>query len=320
MNPVNQTYIFAHPNPGCLRIAGPDQRAFIQRQTTNDVDLLKPNRAVLTVLTSPAARILDVFYLIDTPGKPGAGPDEPGCIEALSLPGRAGITARYLKGRIFFMDKVTLEDASHEYQQLDLFGPGADSLLERLEIPVPPQVDEVVVANVSGASLRILGLNPQVGLGYRLVVPSDQYDTTLAAMAALGAQAIEPEDYEILRIEAGLPIAGRELTEDYTPLEVGLTGAISDRKGCYTGQEVIARQVTYDKVTRRLAGLRLEAGVRPGESVQAEGRAVGVITSAAISPRHGPVALAVLKRPHHEPGASVTVGDGVSAQVSSLPF
>jgi tRNA-modifying protein YgfZ len=126
-------------------------------------------------------------------------------------------------------------------------------------------------------------------------------------------------EYEILRLEAGLPAAGHELTEEYTPLETGLEQLVSTSKGCYTGQEVLARQVNYDKVTRHLAGLRLKAEVPAGSSVTSEGKPAGIITSIAISPRLGPIALAVLRRPYHEPGTAVSVGE-IKGTVEALPF
>ena len=110
------------------------------------------------------------------------------------------------------------------------------------------------------------------------------------------------------------------MTGEYSPLEAGLAWACAENKGCYTGQEIIARQVTYDKVTRVLVGLRSAALLAPGADVLAAGRAVGSVTSAAFSPAlQTPVALAILKRPAHEPGTVVTVGDA-AAVVTPLPF
>ena len=86
-------------------------------------------------------------------------------------------------------------------------------------------------------------------------------------------------------------------------MEVGFRWAISDNKGCYTGQEVIARQVNYDKVTRHLIGLRTGDSLRENETLYAQdsGQPVGTVTSAVVSPRFGSIALAVVKRPYHEP-------------------
>ena len=95
--------------------------------------------------------------------------------------------------------------------------------------------------------------------------------------------------------------------------------AVSGNKGCYPGQEVIARQLTYDKVTQRLVGLRLDEPVAPGGRLLAEGKPVGVITSAAVSPRFGAIALGVVKRPHHEVGTPAGGRDERYAELAALP-
>jgi len=142
-------------------------------------------------------------------------------------------------------------------------------------------------------------------------------------LAEAGARGLVGEAYETVRVEAGLPAAGRELTDAYTPLETGLRAAVHEAKGCYTGQEVLARQINYDKITRQMVGLRLETPVQRGAAVQVEGRGAGEVTSAVVSPRFGAIALAVVKRPHFEPGTVVMVASGeetARGEVVALPF
>jgi folate-binding protein YgfZ len=301
---------------GYLRIHGEDRLAFLQRQTSNDLRLAQEGRAVLTVLTTPAARILDVLYVLL----------EPDALGVITLPGHGESTARYLKSRIFFMDKVTLVEASAELAQIDLMGPQAPGVLAHVGVDLTLQPNQVAGAILSGASsLRALALEPSFGLGVRLLFPSKDIAALQAFLAQAGALQLQDEDYSILRLEAGLPAAGAELSEEYTPLEAGLHVAISSSKGCYTGQEVIARQLTYDKVTQHLCGLRLARRAAPGERLwSANGSPVGRITSAASSPRFGEIALAVVKRPHHDPGSDLWVGEAfetaAQVQVAALPF
>jgi folate-binding protein YgfZ len=160
---------------------------------------------------------------------------------------------------------------------------------------------------------------------YRLLYPAGAWEELSRSLEAMGMIPLNEESYQALRVEAGRPAAGYELTEEYTPLESGMDYAISDHKGCYTGQEVIARQITYDKVTRQLAGLRLEAPAAPGESLFAveDDRQAGEITSYADSPRFGPIALGIIRRPYHQPGTRLAIGDqarGRQATVVTLPF
>jgi folate-binding protein YgfZ len=295
-----------------LRIAGPDRLAFLQRQSSNDLNLLAAERSLVTVLTSPTARILDVFTLIS----------EPESILAFSLPGIGAATTRFLRSRIFFMDKVTVSEASPKFVLIELIGPQAGSMLAQLGLLKIPSGDEVVSFKWSGVEMRVLG---QRELGLRLIVPTDAADILEATLSGGGATWLTLQSYEILRIEAGLPTAERELVAEYTPLETGLEWAVAEGKGCYTGQEVIARQRTYDKVTRGLVGLRLKGDAIPGDPIWSadDGKPAGTLTSAAQSPRFGSIALAIVKRPYNRPGTAVVVGEkgvGVRAKVTSLPF
>ena len=303
---------FPQVSAGYLVIGGADRVAFLQRQSTNDVRLLSPERALVTALTSPTARILDVLTLLA----------EPETITALTLPDRGVETAHFLRSRIFFMDKVSVDDTSAAYKQVDLIGPKAGEGLGRLGVNRPPQVGEVLSSEVAGNAFRVLG---QRGFGYRLLVPAASSEMVAALLVEAGAIALTPQSYTILRVEAGLPAAGHELVEEYTPLEAGLEWAISDAKGCYTGQEVIARQITYDKVTRHLVGLQAEADLSLGERLwpPQEERPAGSVTSAAISPRFGPIALGIIRRPFDEPGTRLAVGEPSGdrfAMVTALPF
>jgi folate-binding protein YgfZ len=126
---------------------------------------------------------------------------------------------------------------------------------------------------------------------------------------------------ECLRIEAGRPRLGLELGDDVIPQEAALNDrAISFTKGCYVGQETVARLHYKGKPNRHLRGLRLSAPAERGQIVLAGEREVGRIGSSCVSPTHGPIALALLRR-EAAPGDSVQVGDGGTvAEVVELPF
>ena len=215
------------------------------------------------------------------------------------------------------------------YFQVDLLGPRAGEIVEQISGHAPPETGRVVTARIEEEdrqhAVRILAMNPRYRLGYRFLAPREAARLLEEKFIKAGAERLDPASYLTLRIEAGIPEAGYELVDEYTPLEVGLQFAVSETKGCYTGQEVIARQITYDKVTQRLVGLRLRSDVDfSGEKVWAGGRPAGTVTSAVVSPRFGPIALAVIKRPHHEPGTQLVVGaepaGQTAATVESLPF
>ncbi len=300
--------IYRVPDPGYLRLSGVDRVEYLQRQTTNDIDLLDSNLALTSVLTSPTARILDVLTLLE----------EGDQIGLLTLPGRSDNTASFLRGRIFFNDDVRLEDLSGEFDQIMLFGPTASDTLASLGMN-PPGEGEVSRGSFDGTSISVIGVH--AGEPENLIlIPKNFTENAVSALESAGASQISEEIFWLLRIEKGIPGARGELNEAFTPLEMGLQeAAISLTKGCYTGQEIIARQVNYDKVTRRLVGLRLSAPVDPGVQVRADGKPAGQITSIASSPRFGAIALAVLKRPYDQAGTHVNVED-VQAKVVELPF
>ena len=298
--------------PGYLTIDGDDRIDFLNRQTTNDVNELSPGRAVRTVLTSPTARIQDLLSLLW----------DDGSLVALCLEGRAAQTARHLRGKIFFMDKVAIQDQSQRFAQFQLDGPGAPRVLAALGLAQPPALDAIADFRIGDASLRVLGQRGWAGSSYRLVIPAETAADLTLALEQAGAVRTSTALYEVLRVEGGVAGPDSELTEDYNPLEAGLGDIVSERKGCYTGQEILARQISYDKVTKRLAGLKLATAVSTPAVVAADGRSVGEITSSVVSPRFGPIALAYLKRPTYEPGSRVVVQyeDGVPAEVVALPF
>jgi len=225
------------------------------------------------------------------------------------------------------MDKVEIHDISQSYAQFDVFGPETESLLDKtgvftgIEWTQNPQR----LSLSDDEDTRFLLLPPQgvFGLGCRFIVPTDRSAVLESRLISSGMVRVEPNVYELLRIEAGLPGEETELTEDYTPLEAQLGSLVSDTKGCYTGQEIIARQITYDKVTRKMTGLKLNKEASPGSAVFVEGKNIGRITSSAISPSHGPIGLAILKRPFFEPGIQISIhseGQTTTGVTTSLPF
>jgi folate-binding protein YgfZ len=311
-DPQIKTAYYLHLDAGFLRISGEDRLSFLQRQTTNNMDLLSQNRSLVTVLTSPAGRILDVLWVIDEGETCGV----------ITLPGQGQQTLNFLQSRIFFMDKVIVDDASQEYTQIDLFGPEVLNFLQGLSHHQTIEDNEILQLNISGVDIILL---VQSEFTHRLLVPRDSQEQVLQELEAEGAEPLSPESYEINRIEAGFPAARHELTEDYTPLETGFDWTVSDNKGCYTGQEVIARQVNFDKVTRKLVGLQLSDSVELGDTLYPPDsqQPVGKVTSVGISPRFGPVALAIVKRPFHEAGNELVTGDkgeGILAKTTDLPF
>ncbi len=296
------------PDGGVLVITDADRSDFVHRMTTNNINGLKPGQSAVTVLTSPTARIVFVFTVL-------CRPDDLWLLPAL---GETAALERYLRGQIFFMDKVKVRNASADYARLRIMGAKADTALSALEINLAAAVDGAWQAQNGVLAVKQLAYDVP---GYEVLVPTEQLSTVMSTLTAAGAVVLDQEDpYTARRIELGRPLPGHELIGDYNPLEAGLAWTCSDNKGCYTGQEIIARQITYDKITKTLVGVRSPQMLTSGTEITVDGRAAGFVTSVAYSPTlNAPIALGIVKRPYHLPGSQATVGEA-TAEIVALPF
>ena len=296
----------SRPDASALAIDGVDRADFLHRMTTNDIKTLRPGQAAVTVLTSPTARIRFVFTVLCREQ------------ELLLLPasGQAPALARHLRSQIFFMDKVKVREL--DYVRRRIMGPRAGETLAHLGWPVDLLSPE---GWQEREGVFLVWQQRYDVPGFELAAPAVQTAANEEEMRHAGAAILADEvAYTARRIELGRPAPGYELTEEYNPLEAGLAWVCAKSKGCYTGQEVIARQINYGKMTKTLMGLRCEAEVTAGAGVTVDGRSVGAVTSAAYSPAlQSHIALAVIKRPHNEPGVAAMAG-AVACQVTALPF
>ena len=291
-----------------LYMRGADHLDFLHRMTSNDFHNLQIGHGLETVFIEQRARILDLATCY-------RGPDATALI--LSPDSRTAIPAWL--DRFIFAEALELADQTDETAMFELVGPQAAQLVARtLETDLAklqdhqlldPQVaDSLWLARTAGPGLRAFG-------------PPAAVEDLWQRLTAAGARPIGAATWEILRVEQGLPLLGRELTQNYNPWEAGLGRAIHLDKGCYIGQEVIARLDTYDKVKQHLVGLRLSTAELPptGQPLRAGAREVGRITSAVHSPSLGPIALAYVRRSACAEG-TVLDADGAQATVVSLPF
>ena len=291
-----------------LYMRGADHLDFLHRMTSNDFRNLQIGHGLEAVFIEQRARILDLAICY-------RGPDTTALI--LSPDSRTAIPDWL--DRFIFAEALELADRTDETAMFELIGPQAAQLvthvlnadLSRLQDHqlLDPQVaDDLWLARTAGPGLRAFG-------------PLATVEDLCQRLATAGARPIGAATWEILRIEQGLPLLGRELTQDYNPWEAGLGRAIHPDKGCYIGQEVIARLDTYDKVKQHLVGLRLSADELPamGQPLRDGVREIGRITSTVCSPNLGPIALAYVRRSACAEGTVLDL-DGAQATVASLPF
>lgn len=285
------------PDAGLLLLRGADRVDFLQRMTTNNIQALAAGPAAgqscVTVLTSPTAKIVHVFTVL-------AREEE---LWLLPARGEALALARHLRSQIFFMDNVQVEDLSSQFARMRLMGPQALTALAATGLQ-KQSLDDGAWQEREG--LLALYQRQYDVPGFELIAPCARQAEIVERLAAVQTMLLhDAEAYHARRVELGRPLPGSELVGEYNPLEAGLGWACAENKGCYTGQEIIARMESRGKLAKRLVRLRPASPVAAGAEIIANGRPVGAITSAADGPG-GPVALGYVKTAVLDEGAELT--------------
>jgi tRNA-modifying protein YgfZ len=300
---------------GRIEMRDRDRAALLHRLSTNAIEGLRPGHGARTVLTNHNGRIIDLLcvYALD---------------DALLLttsPGQGPAVLQLLRKNIFFNDKVKLADQSASLGQLALFGPRSGALLAELGAPQAEGLPEhgSAEATLAGVACRVARSLPLGGQGWRVFAPREALEGLRAALEEAGAAPLSDDAYGALLVEEGYGAFGRELSLEYIPLETGLRDAISFTKGCYVGQEIIARMDSRNRLAKQLRGLRLSAlpDAALPLKLAVDGKDAGDLTSAALSPRFGPIALAYVRSAHAAPGTAVGIaGSDAIGTVVELPF
>jgi len=260
---------------GLLEVKGEDRLQFLHNQSTNEIKNLKSGQGCETVLLTSTARTLELATLFAT---------ETG-VSMLVSPEQAEPIMAWLDRYLFPMDRVELANISTQYAVFSLIGPQSDSLLATNGV-------ENIIGQGESTHLqtRLGNIEVRIAVGNGLAMPGYTLIVAIADAAVLwqylvdkGAAPLGDRLWEHLRICQGRPLAGRELTEDYNPLEAGLWRFISFDKGCYIGQETIARLNTYQGVKQQLWGVVLDRLVPLATPILVEDKKVGVLTSCAAT-------------------------------------
>jgi folate-binding protein YgfZ len=231
--------------------------------------------------------------------------------ERIALQGLFNMIRRYSLGHAVELHKRTLESGL-----LSLIGPLADELITRAGGAVGLEEHDHAVLVLGGASVRAI----RTDVGLDLLSAAEDLPAVRAALLDAGVVEIGEPAAEAVRIEHGRPRYGIDLDDSVIPQEAQLNSrAVSFTKGCYVGQETVARLFYKGKPNRELRGLSSAEPLEVGTELTLDERVVGTITSAADSPRFGPIALALVRR-EAPPGAIVQTAAGHEAIVSELPF
>jgi len=290
-----------------IAVRGGDRHAFLHNQTTNDIQALRPGTSCEAVFVNSTGRTLELATIV-------AFEQE---LLVLASPGQQPALLAWLDRYLFPMDRVELADASADWCCFSLLGPESAALLERLGIAAGElRPGQHAPWSVAGTTLHVLAGNGLGLPGYTLLATVAAAATVWPMLHQAGAVPLGDRVWQQLRVRQGRPAVGAELTLDYNPLEAGLWSSISFTKGCYIGQETIARLNTYKGVKQRLWGVQLSGPVEPGAAVLLAGEAVGRLTSAIATPE-GWRGLAYVKTKAAGAGATVQVGEATGTLVGA---
>ena len=250
-----------------------------------------------TVFTDPVGRMIDVVTVLNLSNK----------LLLMTSSGKSEAMQDWLQRHIFFQDDVTVHVLEKDWSLYGAYGPKA---AESLASAAPPA--GALQASDQGI---VWPIDRPVPGFLKLMHPDQSAEDWVANSSASDA-------FEILRIEAGLPKMGAEIQEDSIPLEVGLWDEVSFQKGCYVGQEIIARMESRGKLAKQLVGIRLDSQAQAGSTLKQGDKTVGTLTSVAQSPRLGWIGLA-RGRPSSldTDGGRVRIGETEqTAFIVELPF
>jgi folate-binding protein YgfZ len=289
---------------GKLALTGAGAAEFLNGLVTNDVEALEPGGGAYAAVLTPKGKMLGDLRILRAGGEYLLDTERAALQEVFNV---------LWRGRIGY--DVEVHKRTLETGLLSLGGPraravaGAESLAETEHAHV--------AAQLGGAPVRVVATD----VGVDVLCDAGDTAAVAAALRERGAADVSEAAWEAVRVEHGRPRYGVDLDDSTIPQEAGLNDrAVSFTKGCYVGQETVARLFYKGRPNRHLRGLRLSGPAAPGDDLRLDGRAVGRLGTVAESPRLGPIALALVRR-EAEPGATLDAGDaGARAEVVELPF
>jgi folate-binding protein YgfZ len=289
---------------GKLLVSGSDAVDFLQGQLTNDLEAIAAGEGCYAALLDRKGHMQADMRVLrfdaDRLWMDLEGSATDAVVRHLSL---------YRVGQ-----EVELADRTADEALISVIGPGA-AAASGAEGLRPEHAHREL--EIGGVPCRAVATD----LGIDLICVVDEAAAATAALVASGAERVSEAAAEIVRVESARPRFGKEMSTATIPQEAGIDDrAVSFTKGCYIGQETVARLHYRGKPNRHLRGLRLDAPAADGDRIGLDGRELGRIGTAVVSPVLGPIALAVIRR-EAEPGSRVAIGErGLGAEVVALPF
>jgi folate-binding protein YgfZ len=302
---------------GKLALTGAGAVEFLNGQVTNELIGMKPGEGCYAAFLTHKGKMLGDLRILAVGDDPEGAPREMLLdTERTALQALFDMIRRFKVGYEVELHKRTLETSL-----LSLIGPNADEIAAKaaglLGSDLPEREHDHMLITLKQTPVRLI----RTDVGIDALFDSSTMAVVRGALETPGAVRVSETAAEIVRVERGRPRYGIDLDEGTIPQEAGLNErAVSFTKGCYVGQETVARLHYRGKPNRHLRGLRLSEPVEPGAELRLGERSIGHVGSSLLSPAHGLIGLALVRR-EAEPGATVEVGEnGATAVVGELPF
>ncbi len=293
---------------GKLALTGTERKSFLAGQVTNDIEGLQAGSGCYAAFLTHKGKMLGDLRVLAVEDE-GSEPELLLDTERATLQALFDMVRRFKIGYDVELHKRTLQRGL-----LSLVGPGARALAGAEDLADDEHAHRA--GEIAGHAVRLIATD----VGVDVLCDADDSEAVRAALLAAGATAVSDDAAEILRVERGRPRYGRDVDDSTIPQEAGLNDrAVSFTKGCYVGQETVARLFYRGKPNRHLRGLKLSEPVPSGAQLRLGERVVGTLASSLVSPAHGPIALALVRR-EAAPGDTVSVDGGATATIVELPF
>ena len=302
---------------GKIRASGPDRVTFLHNMISNDVEKLEEQAGRHSTFLTAQGKIVAEFHIYKLPD-----------FLLLDLDSEAVEKTLATLGKYIIMDEVQLSDCGSEWAHFSLQGPRSPELLrEMAELELPQGHLQARQGKWQSTPLWVIHKADLAETGFEILVPAGQGEAfrqaALESGKGFGLREVGSQARHTLRVESGMPLYGAELDESRYPMEARLEDALDFNKGCYIGQEVVAKATYIGGVARLLVRIRMEGQLVPPVGsglLDPGGKKVGILTSSAYSPSlDRPIALGYVKKKYALAGQPVLVsvadGDPIQAQV-----
>ncbi|KAJ0710637.1 putative aminomethyltransferase [Helianthus annuus] len=309
----NGTVVVDLSHYGRIRVSGEDRIKFLHNQSTANFEALSEGGGCDTVFVTPTARTIDLAqaWIMKT------------AVTLVVSPETSKSISEMLNKYIFFGDNLEIQDISDKTCLFALAGPKSNQVMMDLNLGdlIGQPYGSHKHYNVGGNPVTVAVGSVISEEGFSLLMSPSAAGLIWKTILSHGATPMGSNALEIYRIRQGRPAPGSELTDEFNVLEAGLWNSISLNKGCYKGQETVARLITYDGIKQKLWGIQLLSPVEPGSSITVDGKKVGKLTSyTAGKGGNEHFGLGYIKKKATSKGDTVIVGDNVSGIVVDVPY